>query len=449
MKINVKNEYLVLGIVLMIGTGLRFYNLEEESLWNDELSTWKRTSQESISEVIRLAAETDIHPPGYQVFMFGWMSVFGDSEFSLRFPSALAGIVSVFLMFLLAKREYGSIAGLTVSWMVAISWYPIHFSQEARAYALMMMLVLWVLCQMENISKASWSAKTSFTLSLIVLAYLHYFGSYFVGLLLILQLAHSENRRFWLIVSTMIFISAIPWIPSALSQGNDGPVYIQPHSFLDVFRWIRYVFSESNLFSILIVGSVLAELIKSKHRFGIMRPLSWIAMIWVPTWILSEVWVPILTFPNMIIALPFVLLVFSGALHGVDQSGKVMILVAVVYSVIAANFLVIEKDYYHTPQKQQFRESVEFVVRENQDEAFPIYGWVSDVDYLRYYSKGINGSSFEILPRVEEMKTNTSFWLLEAHRILPDSLHLALTMDYQVHIDTHFVGARVRKYTLK
>ncbi|MCI0550097.1 MAG: glycosyltransferase family 39 protein, partial [Anaerolineae bacterium] len=48
------------------------------------------------------AGSADIHPLGYYTLLWLWMQLFGDSLFAVRLLSILAGLVSVYLIYLIA-----------------------------------------------------------------------------------------------------------------------------------------------------------------------------------------------------------------------------------------------------------------------------------------------------------------------------------------------------------
>src|SRR5262249_37168229 len=84
----------IFSLILLAALLLRAQNLKE-SLWNDEI--WStRFLLGSVRSLYQNAIE-DMHPPFYQIFMFGWIRFLGDSEFSVRPPPLLFGILSIFL----------------------------------------------------------------------------------------------------------------------------------------------------------------------------------------------------------------------------------------------------------------------------------------------------------------------------------------------------------------
>src|SRR5262245_47214346 len=84
---------ILIGLILLLAAGLRFYKLDEQSFWNDEGNS-ARIAERPINLIIEGAAG-DIHPPGYYLILTEWRALVGHSEFALRMFSALAGVIAV------------------------------------------------------------------------------------------------------------------------------------------------------------------------------------------------------------------------------------------------------------------------------------------------------------------------------------------------------------------
>jgi hypothetical protein len=90
--------------------------------------------------------------------------------------------------------------------------------------------------------------------------------------------------------------------------------------------------------------------------------------------------------------------------------------------------LIVGLDYYHTPTKQQFREAVSYVAREDTQHADSlIIGCVWNLDYLNYYfarsgsprRADVLGAAMDELPEVAaalDTRAPSYVWLICAHR---------------------------------
>ncbi|MFA5411512.1 MAG: hypothetical protein WC321_06650, partial [Candidatus Omnitrophota bacterium] len=84
-------------LTLIIGFLLRVYRLGGSNLWFDELMTAGRVSF-PFSQIIKGTATLPF-PPLYYIVTHLWVKTFGISEFSLRFPSLIFSLLSIFLIF--------------------------------------------------------------------------------------------------------------------------------------------------------------------------------------------------------------------------------------------------------------------------------------------------------------------------------------------------------------
>ncbi len=91
-----KSVYIILFLIVMARSVLRFYGLANQSLWHDELYSWKSAIFNSLSQVIEYG-KGDIHPPAYAVVLYYIEKFIGDSEAALRLPSALCDVLSIIL----------------------------------------------------------------------------------------------------------------------------------------------------------------------------------------------------------------------------------------------------------------------------------------------------------------------------------------------------------------
>lgn len=139
--------WLVLVIlVLLLAAGLRFHQIDAQSLWNDEGTTVAMTGR-TIAQIITNTA-ADIHPPGYYLLLTGWTRLVGTGELALRIPSAFAGVLTVALGIALGRRLFGRDAGLFAGLLLAANTFALYYAQEARMYALLGLLAslsMWLL----------------------------------------------------------------------------------------------------------------------------------------------------------------------------------------------------------------------------------------------------------------------------------------------------------------
>src|SRR5258706_14065407 len=99
MWINKNYHYILLLLILIIGSWLRFHNLAETSFSNDELSALTRARYNGFHELVEKGIKTDGHPALVETMAWFIIHQFNDNVFTVRFLFALSGIVSIFLIY--------------------------------------------------------------------------------------------------------------------------------------------------------------------------------------------------------------------------------------------------------------------------------------------------------------------------------------------------------------
>jgi 4-amino-4-deoxy-L-arabinose transferase-like glycosyltransferase len=139
-----KNRYVQILLVLtLLGAFLRFYNLGFNSLWLDEASTYT-FSVGSIPQIWEATTAGEFNPP-----LFYWvehiMLVFGNNEITLRFIPALLGFLTIPLVYLAGREFFDRNVGIIAAAAFAFSPFLIFYSQEARAYSVMLFFVTFAM----------------------------------------------------------------------------------------------------------------------------------------------------------------------------------------------------------------------------------------------------------------------------------------------------------------
>ncbi len=136
-----KRRWLPLAL-LLFAFALRAGDLGGPSLWYDEAYIWWVTTTLTLREMLALSLR-EIIPPFYYLLMRGWIPLGGASEFALRYPSALLGVLGVAaagrLTLCLTGRRSGAYAALA---LFAIATPLLWAARETRMYG---PLLTWTL----------------------------------------------------------------------------------------------------------------------------------------------------------------------------------------------------------------------------------------------------------------------------------------------------------------
>ncbi len=119
-------------LALLLAVALRLYDITGQGLFNEEgysIVTAREPALTVIAAVTRLDSNTPLH----YLLLKAWGAVAGESEFAARALSVVFGVLTVAVAARLARRELAA-------WLVAVAPVCIGLSQEARMYALLMLL---------------------------------------------------------------------------------------------------------------------------------------------------------------------------------------------------------------------------------------------------------------------------------------------------------------------
>ena len=119
---------------------LRFATLGVQSYHHDEIVTASRILRDGFWHAMDAVGFSESAPPLYYAIAWLWTQLTGTGEFGLRSVSALAGVATVPVAYLLGAELSSRRAGIVAAALVAVNPMLLWYSQEARAYALFVLL---------------------------------------------------------------------------------------------------------------------------------------------------------------------------------------------------------------------------------------------------------------------------------------------------------------------
>jgi mannosyltransferase len=131
--------WIVAGLTVL-AAGLRFATLGIQAYHHDEIVTADRILRGGFWQAMDAVGFSESAPPLYYALAWLWTQVTGTGELGLRSFSALAGLATVPVAFLIGAELRGRRAGIAAAALVAVNPMLLWYSQEARAYALFALL---------------------------------------------------------------------------------------------------------------------------------------------------------------------------------------------------------------------------------------------------------------------------------------------------------------------
>ncbi len=198
-------------LVLFLGLILRLISINQ-SLWLDE-ATSALVAKMPINDIFTKFLPGDFHPPLYYIVLKFWVGVFGSSEITLRVPSVLFGLGTIFVLYLIGKELFDKKTAIIASLFLATSGLHIYYSQEARMYSLAALLV--------SLSVYLFIKEKWFLLSIaLLLMGLNDYVSLFI-LPAFLIAGYKEWRKI-ILASVPLVIGFLVWLPVFIKQISAG-----------------------------------------------------------------------------------------------------------------------------------------------------------------------------------------------------------------------------------
>lgn len=213
--------------ILLIALCVRLLGISSRPIWYDEAFSILFSEKGLSAMLYGTLAPTgigsaDIHPLGYYTTLWMWMKLFGGSLIAARSLSILAGLASVYLIYLIALDATLDPGTAYLSMLfAALAPFQVHYAQEIRMYAF---LALWLLlatyAYQRGTSTGNWKWWVLFSISAALAQYSHNLAAFYLvslALLPVLQKNWQALRRMVLAgIGALILYS--PWLAQLPAQ---------------------------------------------------------------------------------------------------------------------------------------------------------------------------------------------------------------------------------------
>ncbi|HBY73929.1 MAG TPA: hypothetical protein DEG44_04545 [Candidatus Kerfeldbacteria bacterium] len=226
MKLEKFKRYYI-WIILVVAAVLRGSGLTSRDFWYDEAFTGVAIKQSWHSMMSVLISDT--HPPLYYFLVKIFAAPFNYSVVGIRLFSVLCGVVAVWAVYRLARHLFSSRVAWYAAAITALSPFAIQYSQEARMYSLLAVLILlatdWFMTGLKTKQTKYFVYWGIFTgLSFLT----HYISLFFAVLFYVVYLIWKKPTH-WknflpsgqlLIGYGIAGVIFLPWLPQFIHQLN-------------------------------------------------------------------------------------------------------------------------------------------------------------------------------------------------------------------------------------
>jgi hypothetical protein len=209
-------DWLILVVLTALGLGLRVAGIGKEALWTDEALTYV------IAQVpIVTLATAPIDPtPIFYYWLHQLLVPEGAGAIAGRSISLVAGVLTIPAAYLLGWSIAGRIGATFAGAWTAVAAPLVEYSQEARAYAVLVLLILLSALALQGAVRTTGNrrrlALTSFVITTLLAIYTHFVAFFWAGpawLILRGAAERSSDRRnvrdAW-ITAIALFVGAAP-----------------------------------------------------------------------------------------------------------------------------------------------------------------------------------------------------------------------------------------------
>lgn len=403
-KIKAISYILILGLILRLIT-------INQSFWLDEATSGMVVRNYSVGEIMGVFARADFHPPLYYLILKAWSGAVGTGEVGLRLLSVMAGLVTIYVVYLIGKEMGDRSLGILAALLMAVAPLHVYYSQEARMYAL---AAMWVTIAVyffikvcgKSVKQGEWIGfSASLALGLLT--------DYTVALVLpVFWVAawRTQKKRKWrrkfVLAHGLLLAAAVVWWPVLREQLVNGLSVKETAG-----QWWRVLGKTSVKNILLIAVKMMIGRIgfESKWLYGLVvlaagggyslilrgaakrwkkyRLWWWWLIIPVITGIGIGFFVSILAYFRFLFILPaFCVLVAAGLMEVKEKY-----FLPVVAIVLLINFGALAT-YYKNPrfQREDWRGVVETVAREAEGKrARVVFANEGQMEGYRYYSPNV------------------------------------------------------------
>jgi hypothetical protein len=126
---------ILLGL-LIAAAAVRIIGLNSD-LWMDEVFTLVRTVRPPAGRLLTVFVDDNQHTL-YSLLAKGCVALLGESPAGLRLPAVALGVAGVWAAARVAALAFGRREALLTGFLLAFSYHPVWFSQDARGYTILL-----------------------------------------------------------------------------------------------------------------------------------------------------------------------------------------------------------------------------------------------------------------------------------------------------------------------
>ena len=268
---------LAIGIVAALTAltvALGVLRLDDRSIWLDEgnsiwyaLHTWRAL----LDQIVHF----DPNMSFYYWLLWFWRHLFGSGVFAMRALSVVFAALTVPAAYILGRRMFDTRAGVVTAALVVVNGFFLTYAQEARAYALVTLLVT-ISSYFFYGQLATFTRRDS--VGYVVLSALAFYAHFFAAFVILSQAAYlvwlkrrDAFQRRWLAQYAAIVLLILPILYPAISQRERNTGWFPAPSWSTFFETLRSLAGGTNAL-LLVYGAIGVGAVVLAIRSPVLRP---------------------------------------------------------------------------------------------------------------------------------------------------------------------------------
>lgn len=211
------------------------------------------------------------NPPLFEILLHYWVSLFGNSDFSLRLPPTLISSLTVIPIFLTGKRFFNSSVAVMAGVFFSFSIFHIRFAHEVRVYSLFSLATAWSLYFFLSLIRKPDNRKVWMWLALsnVILLYSH-FTSFYILLVEVVCGLLFIKPRYWKSIVIPLTVSALLYLPylfyflQRLGEVSSNGTWVRPPGWGEIYGSVNLLLN-SRVTTVLILMSLAAGFVVQKR----------------------------------------------------------------------------------------------------------------------------------------------------------------------------------------
>ncbi|MDQ6806311.1 MAG: glycosyltransferase family 39 protein [Actinomycetota bacterium] len=221
-----------LGALILLAAALRFATIASQSYWADESLTVYELHL-PFGPMLSAISHAETTPPLYFILAWAWAHIFGTGEAALRSLSAIVGVAIVPLAYMCGRELVSRRAGVIAAAFAAVNPFLVWYSQEARAYMLLIALTgasfLWFIRAERDQSRRNVAWWTLFSALALTT---HFFAGFLVAPEAVWLLWRARSRLV-VVASALLAAGQLALVPLAAQDTGHGIGWIHAIPLVD------------------------------------------------------------------------------------------------------------------------------------------------------------------------------------------------------------------------